>query len=416
MPGEKPKITIGQIREKLEPRFERFYLKDVATIMMREAKPEFSQEIQGIIDKGERGERLHQDEREKLNNARNDFWEKKFGGSFDEMYGTKQDIGYKSPLKKKPPTETVNKIGKKAEGKVKLIERQKVEKMQALHQAIKNLDNGEIVQEFADESRRAVYFDEKSSKYFILENGKPRYLEVADLLSDYAWGIKYVPDAEMIEPSYRRLAKKVLVNETRRDLEEIHNKELVLQNMGAGHSEKFEIVEKNWVERRDINTGSLGFITESMARELLARVAADKRLDFVVERADAVEDGIYKYDFKVRSLVKLRGVGIGGEVEINSRIKKIGLQFTIKKSVVHKIKDVKNIKQLMLETKLPVDDVVLCKVRTTEFGEAFDKWLAEGKPSGGPEQFLSPEIKAKLLEAVQDRLFEKGETGAIYIH
>lgn len=258
-------------------------------------------------------------------------------------------------------------------------------------------------------------FDEENERYYVLENEKPKYLEVADILSDYAWGIKYVPDGEMIEPAYRRLAKRVLVNETRRDLEGLYDKELIYKDKKVAGKTPLEITEKNWIGRKF--NADLGILAEIMARELLARITASEKLNFVVERADAFEDGVYKYDFKVRSLIKLRGVGVGDEEEINSRIKKLGIQFTISKKISSKRLDLEGVRVIsrLPGEKLPVDDIVLCRVKTPEFGNAFDRWLAEGKPSGGPEQFLSDDIKEKLVQALTDRLFERGGEGIIYI-
>jgi len=111
--------------------------------------------------------------------------------------------------------------------------------MEQLHGALRNLDKGEPVEEFRDETRRVVYFDEESRQYFAEEDGSRKILGIGDIVSDYAWGIKYVPDGDMVEPAYRIITKKILVNETRRDLEETHNLELITQQTHRGGAASF---------------------------------------------------------------------------------------------------------------------------------------------------------------------------------
>src|SRR3989344_7508647 len=100
---------------------------------------------------------------------------------------------------------------------IKELRAQKKEKMNLLHLSIQNLDRGEPIDELRDETRKVVYFDEGNQQYFIEKRGKRKTIGIGDIMSDYAWGIKYVPDGEMIEPAYRALAKRILTNETRRD-------------------------------------------------------------------------------------------------------------------------------------------------------------------------------------------------------
>lgn len=145
MPTENPqKITVEQVREKLGPRFERFFLKDVAVMLMQEARGEFSPEIQEILDKKGNGISLSSTEQREFNKAISRFWEDKFGSGFEQISEKSSGKGELKSDKRKDY----------------ILERsgvKKIKKMEALHQAIKNLDEGEIVQEFADETRRIIY-------------------------------------------------------------------------------------------------------------------------------------------------------------------------------------------------------------------------------------------------------------------
>lgn len=113
--------------------------------------------------------------------------------------------------------------------------------------------------------------------------------------------MKYVPDSDTPHLVFRKLAKRILTNEARRDIEKIYNYELSgtkgdytsLDNLLAQPAIKFEEA-----------VNSRGLIAEAMARELLTRFSYDGGMGFIVERANAIEDGTYKYDFKIRILKK----------------------------------------------------------------------------------------------------------------
>ena len=299
----------------------------------------------------------------------------------------------------------------KTETKLKKLTKQKKEKTLKLYRALANLDKGEPVDEFRDEMRRTIFYDEDSSNYFILEAGTKKDLNIADILSDYAWGIKYVPDGEMVEPAYRIIAKRILTNEVRRNLESIYDEELTVRFKIDGGIRRVidRVFEKDWfaiLTNKDLKTPIAvlaGVVAEAMARELTNRLSYKQNLSFFVERANTLEDNKYKYDFKIRTTITRRGVGVGDEAEVKKRIKKIGVQFTIISKNRGKIQQVMEAKK-QYASELPVDDIVLIRINSFEFANAYTRWLKEGKPSGGPEQFLSEELKQQLLEAVMQGL------------
>lgn len=293
------------------------------------------------------------------------------------------------------------------------LENDKKVKMEKLHQALRNLDEGEPVDEFRDESRRVIYYDEESDKYFINDNSQRKYLGIGDILSDYAWGIKYVPDGEMIEPVYRKIAKNILVNEVRRDLEVLHDVELFNWATVHVHLPKAierDVIAENGEKRMTTIHSRGGFISEVVARELLARVSINNDLDFAVLRANLVEDFNYKYDFKLKLKKKLRGVKIEDGKEVDSTIRRVGIQFTTHSGENKKDKKTEQIEKGRQAVKkltesglkrLPVDEILLLRMPIfKEVAEIYNHWLEEGKPSGGPEQFLSRDLKIKLLKEV----------------
>lgn len=371
-----------------EPEEEELKLRKIsgqaAFEMMYEEKSIFPPEIQAILEKKKSGEKLTSEEISAFDLKRNQWWEQKFGSSFVERWQSEEEKLKRGEFLIQRRKYRAEKLGK-----------QKEEIMEKLMLALKNLDIGEPVEQFRQQDRRVLYFDEESNRYFTLRRGVSYYLGIGDILSDYAWKIRYMPDGEMIKPEYRRIAKRILINEARRDLEKLYDLEL----------SRRERVSRAVLPKKLKSVQKLGVIAEVMATEVLSRISVNNDLNFITERANVLEDSRYKYDFKVRSRKKKRGVGIGGAEDIEDRIKKIGIQFTInsfltdrKKGAVAEVKE-------KYKNSLPVDDIILIKMDTAPIFSAFRKWIKSKKSSGGPEQFLPEWFKKDLLEKVTEGLF-----------
>lgn len=298
------------------------------------------------------------------------------------------------------------KLEKREQSKQEILSKlanEKQLKMEHLHESLRSLDEGAPVKEFKDETRRIVYFDEENLQYFVEEGGTRKNIGIGDIVSDYAWGIKYVPDGEMTEPAYRTIAKRILVNEARRDLEIIHNKELITLRPYRGSTSMFSYM---WPRLRDVfkkeNKGTirllednLGWIIEVAVREFLSRIILNNNLDLVVSRSTAEEDADFKYDFKIRVKRRLRGIDVQ-----NQDVSSVGFQ--LKSELKRKGVEV-NSRQKKRSVQT-VDEILTLKVPSKEFEEALKKWFELGEPSGGPEQFLSKELKVAILRAVTEKL------------
>ena len=380
-----------------------------------QARQEFPEEIKAIVDKMSRKEKLTSKETGVL-----DVFSFRW---FREAFGIK--IKKKSPQQK--PTKKVEKqlteeeiIEQKRQvneikrlnderrkqyediKRTKLTElyNLKIVRMEKLHEALRNLDDGEPVEEFKDESRKVIYFKETTGEYFT-EQGK--VVTIGDVMSDYAWGIKYAPDGEMTEPAYRTLAKKILVNETRRELERIHNSELIHQRSHRSSADSFN---RQWPRFKEVFKGSdkeivekkleeiIGWIIEVATRELLSRISLNTNINLVVSRATVEEDADYKYDFKIRVKHHTRGVDVQSK-NINS----IGFQLKsrIKRGSA-------GLGKQLIRSGTEVDEIITLNVPGKEFREVIKKWLNAGEPSGGPEQFLSRKLKIEILKAVTKNL------------
>lgn len=358
-----------------------------------QAKEEFPEEIKIIIDKAVQKEELTPQEKSVLDSFSYHWFRKIFGIKFEKK------VLETAPAKK----ELVGQ--KRTDKKQKILDRLanlKRQKMENLHISLKNLDEGEPIKEFENEARRVVYYDEYRKEYFTEKNGEIKTVSIGDILSDYAWGINYVPDGEMVEPAYRTITKRILANETRRDLEKIHDQELVGKKEEVSFS--FIRFKKAWEnankKEKESIMGQLGFIAEITVRELLSRVGYNHNLDFIVSRATIEEDREFKYDFKIHTRHRIRGVDVTGR----PLIKSLGVD----------LKAISSQKNIYLDKtkkgkRIGVDEIIILKVPGKEIADVFKKWVSSDEPSGGPEQFLSRDLKIQILKAVTKDLVEIGD-------
>lgn len=385
-----------------------------------------------LLDKFRSGEELTQAERNVLFNRRNEWWPKIFGHRYKDWKGeiTK---GMKRHLKSGEETfsetlsEATEKVQKeviniseghnqqdrvwptksaglemktvRAKQKFTVIKR---ERMAQLTRELAAIDLEEMIESFEDENRRVVFYDEDSASFYVVENGAKKEITAGDITADYGWGLKYVPNGDTPHAVFRQLAKRILTNEARRDIEKIYNYELSGSPKGD-YTSLDNLLARPVIEFQEA-TDRRGFIAEAMARELLTRLSYGGELGFIVERANAIEDGTYKYDFKIRILKKKRGVAVEDETQ-REKSKKIGIQFTIQRHLHGKRSMLVKVKE-KYKSVIPVDEIIFLRVITKKFEIAFKQWLDTGRPSGGPEQFLSRDLKTKLLKETTQGLVQ----------
>lgn len=372
--------------------------------LIAQAKEEFPERIKQFIDKASRDEKLDSNEISAFDTFAYKWFRETFGILKKKKQLTKEEPAEEQRVLKAERQKRI--IEEKKSVKLAELKRQKRDKMEQLHRALGNLDNGEPVDEFRDETRRIVYFDEENQEYFVEEGDSRKVVGIGDIVSDYAWGIKYVPDGEIIEPAYRTVAKRILTNETRRDLETIHNIELNIQKDVYSSaiyplSKIKTAIETKIITGKETSKemigGIAGLLGEIAIREFLSRVSLNNNLDFAVSRATLEEDAEFKYDFKIRIVRRVRGVS----VQNSPNIKSVGFQ--LKTIFVRESVYVGGYKK---GKKQGVDDILIIKTPGKEFLDSFKRWLNTGEPSGGPEQFLSPELKKAILKAVTEKLVD----------
>ena len=147
-----------------------------------------------------------------------------------------------------------------------------------------------------------------------------------------------------------------------------------------------------------------GIFAERMIINFLIRAQYNNpELKMRVEKSNALEDTILKYDFKIE-IKKLLGVALESKDFPREKFikqKRLGVQFTVGKS--GKLKNIELGKKRLPEfanmLHRNVDDVVLVRIKElSNFVELYRRWRFDGKPSGGPEQYLSEEEKISIFK------------------
>lgn len=293
----------------------------------------------------------------------------------------------------------------------------KRQEMNTLKKRLGAIDRKEDYSTSEQGGRRAVFYDESSKELFIESEGKRQYIKIGDIVSDYDWGIFYKPDASVPEKLWRRVRKLSDLTEARRKIEDIFNHEISqierIPLPTTSYSE--EHIERLWGDLRNYYL-VMGSVAEKMARNWLTRIQYNSPdIGLRVEPSNALEDAELKYDFKITIPEKRRGVALEGEEltrkDFVNNKRKIGIQFTAgkgfgKKKQIAEAKTKIQASKYQEIIKKPVDDIILVKLQFGTYLDYFKKWLKTGKPSGGPEQYITREEKITLFKAVTKNFLE----------
>src|SRR3989344_1188169 len=286
---------------------------------------------------------------------------------------------------------------------------QKQEAMAKLKSELQRIDNRkDSAEKFP---YRKVFYDEAFGKMFTYDNGTEKEITWGDIVADGEWEIKYRPDDSVPDNIWRKMRKLSAVKEARRSVENIFNDELsaVEHVPQATTSWTVDYLEK----KLKSFTGISGPIAEKMAQGFLIRIGyANSMTGLKVEHSNALEDTVLKYDFKVVFSERTRGVAVEGEEmpreEYVKEKSKLGIQFTTKSSVGKKIGKINEAKEKISDERLnrfikkPVDDIILVSLPFGTYKQYFEKWISEGKPSGGPVLTFRKVDKIALLKKITE--------------
>lgn len=312
----------------------------------------------------------------------------------------------------------------------KRFELEKRKAMAALHADFVNLDAEKELSIDKDEKRREVYYNNDSKNLFVEDKfGNKKDITLGDLVGDYAWGIRYKPNGDIPKVLRRKIAKTLLVNEVKNKVGQIYDNELVdIYQVSHGSTTiPIEFLEKKTLELQNqvrIRAQIGGVLAEKMITEFLTRLEYNNpELGMKVEKANALEDTVLKYDFKI-FLRKRRGIALESEdmprKEFVENKRNLGIQFT---TMMHghgpqfekKEASVLAAKQKLGDfenyVKKQVEDVVLVRIaKLGDFGVFYKRWLEEGKPSGGPEQYMNRDEKLEIFKKTTSGLLDLSDS------
>lgn len=297
--------------------------------------------------------------------------------------------------------------------------------MSLLKSRLRNTDEGKDYEPSELAKRKIISWNEEEQCLVVSTgNEAKRKVSLGDVVADYEWGIRYTPDVSVPRELWRKIRKVSDFMEAKNEIQKIYNQELLYSH--AISSMPTSALPLEFIENLDRGkeSGFAGIIAERLAKTLLTRIQYNfPELGLEVESSNAFEDSVLKYDFKVKFSNYLRGVATypeGSNRDEYIRAKQsVGIQFTVSrgasKEVSEKKKQVAYINEKLSSKKLQeeynryvkhlVDDVVLVAMPSSEYAVCFEKWLQNGKPSGGPEQYLPKIEKTRLLKLVsQGRL------------
>jgi hypothetical protein len=278
---------------------------------------------------------------------------------------------------------------------------------EALHGELERIDRGEDYPPRERIKRREIGFDEETEEMFVIgPDGERNGVTEGDITADLMWGVKYRPTSAMPEWQWRRIRELSAIREAKDALADIRNREIASKE---GVSLPTTSLSPEYLEQHH----KTGVIAERMAQSVLVRLQNDHpEFCLKLEQSNALEDAVLKYDFKVVFTDRRRGVALAGQDGREAYVaekQRLGLQFTVDTTterLQHKEKQLRkaNVDKSKERYKKfvdhTVDDIVLVVVELDGAKRAFEQWLAAGKPTGGPEQYLTKREISALLEGI----------------
>ncbi len=274
---------------------------------------------------------------------------------------------------------------------------------------------------------RTVFYDQARDTLVAPDhNGIMRDVAFGDVIADYAWGIYYVCDTSVPHNIQRKINKRMAIIQTREKIADVYDHELQLAYADVQQPLHVDLKAINntlqnlrenpdYLHTREnaIRFACLtGALAERMIGAFLSRIAYNNpELAMRVEKSNALEDTVLKYDFKI-FLSKRRGVALEPKdikrEEFVQHKREAGIQLTTvkkKKELEEKAKTVqrgRNILKIYADIiKRNVDDIALVSIPELKtFYRIYLQWRDAGSPSGGPEQYLSRDEKLKIFQAV----------------
>jgi hypothetical protein len=285
----------------------------------------------------------------------------------------------------------------------------KQKQMYALKKELHAIDEHEELSNVERLHRRELSYDQSKEMLYVSSLGGPQVVTEGDIVADFDWGIEYMPNNTVPPKLWRRIRKLSAIKKARSAIFRAYNTEIARAERIALPTTTVSVEDL----KRDMesNDGIHGIIAEKMSQGLLIRLSYNHPdVGISVEPSNALEDAELKYDFKLVVSQRRRGVAIEGEDlprdEYVKAKRRVGVQLTVRHHAGRKTSQIQKAREDIHNgrfadyVKKRVDDVVLVQVPLTTYRDYFKRWLTEGSPSGGPEQYMTKEEKLFILTRV----------------
>lgn len=286
------------------------------------------------------------------------------------------------------------------------LQKEKQKLMQQLKTNLQDLDKFNYKKEKLPNERLSQYSEATNKFIYIDEQGKSQQATLGEIITDMDWGIYYYLDPETTP---KLIAKKYLVEKTKKQLLELLNKQIIKSETGGDmalpqRQEIYKIIDKR--ESQGVDNCHWGLTAEIMVKNFLKKLSIDKNLPFEVKEADIFQDVEEKIDFIIHKKERSRGVN----VEIDGKTYDIGVQFTVSpQKIAEKRRQIQKSKQNLQLKRENIQDIALVVFPFTMASTLINKWEREGKPAGGPEKYLYKHCAEALFRKLLQGIFVPSE-------
>lgn len=286
------------------------------------------------------------------------------------------------------------------------IQAEKKHMVEQMHELLQKADAGKEVS-FSKNARSIEEIDGKM--YYFKKGGERAEATKGDIMVSGINGF----DLKLSEAVDKTTKKEFIVRETRRKIQDLYNKQLLLAelkndlaNERDGGLKAYEAISE-MEETKPYETKKAGLLVETMIHSHLTKLFIDNpHLPITFEAADVYEDVRNKIDFKIHIKKEYtRGLSVKSHMDA-------GIQFTMNTSKTEvKENQIKHSKKyLELLDEKPVDDILLVSLPIDEVNDTVQSWKDDGKNKsiGGPTEKWTLETKklvfTKMLEKLPDTL------------
>lgn len=281
------------------------------------------------------------------------------------------------------------------------LQREKREIFARLKDELACLDKPDCELPVREDDRFVQYDAEEGVVLYEDDHGWGHAASLGQMFADVEWGVTYAVRTDTFE---RRTVKRYLIERAKHQLRLVLDEQIVAsESGGALTSERKKIAYRNTRLSRGmgIECESWGVVAEREALTLLKRLTIDHVLPFDVRDVNLYDDVKKKIDFVIRKRD-------GGA----KRKSDIGVQYTISRAKGPEKRAKAVMGRALLKDEL--DDIVVVVHPDNGIAYRRDRWIEDGRPSGGPGSLMSKNEVHLLFQDLMRDIFPKEDIDALW--